>query len=61
MKAQTTPDEWHWTAISRAPFLKAIGRWKEWGGSPGGGLFLSETKYWLSNLRDVYSECSEAN
>lgn len=59
MKAQTTLDEWHWTAISRAPFLKAIGRWKEWGGSPGGGLFLSETKYRLSNLRDVYSECTE--
>jgi hypothetical protein len=37
-----------WTAISRAPYLKAIGLWAKgdcWG---GGGLFLDQSHYWLS-------------
>jgi hypothetical protein len=46
---------WHqeakgsWTALSRAPYLKALALWPEgdtWG---GGGLFLSNQKYWLTN------------
>jgi hypothetical protein len=35
-----------WTAISRAPYLKAIGVWAN-GASYGGGLFTSDSTYWI--------------
>ncbi len=34
-----------WTAISRSPYLKAIGLWT--GLQPIGGLFVNDTDYWL--------------
>lgn len=39
-----------WTAISRVPYLKAIGFWPH-GGSTwnGGGLFTSNFSYWLNS------------
>ncbi|MCL4693816.1 MAG: hypothetical protein KJ060_15050 [Candidatus Hydrogenedentes bacterium] len=46
--------KWHtdskgsWTAISRAPYLKAIGFWPKGDCWNGGGLFLSTGEYWLN-------------
>ena len=37
-----------WTAISKAPYLKAIGLWAKGDGWHGGGLFLSKTEFWLN-------------
>jgi len=37
-----------WTAISRAPYLKAEGFWPKGDCWNGGGLFLSEREYWLN-------------
>lgn len=46
--------KWHtetkgsWSAISRAPYLKAVALWPKgdcWG---GGGLFVDQSHYWLS-------------
>jgi hypothetical protein len=59
LKAKSIPDDWHWTTLSRSPYLKAIGRWKVEGGFHGGGLFVSEDTYWLNNTYGVYSECAE--
>lgn len=40
------PVKGSWTAISRAPYLKALALWP-WGDCwNGGGLFLSNTTYW---------------
>lgn len=38
------------TAISRAPYLKAIGLWANGTGWNGGGLFISNTTFWLNSL-----------
>lgn len=38
-----------WTAISRAPYLKAIDLWWNGSGWNGGGAFLSERKVWLNH------------
>jgi hypothetical protein len=38
-----------WTAISRTPYLKAIGLWKNSGTWFGGGLFMTDSKYWLNS------------
>jgi hypothetical protein len=38
-----------WTAISRAPYLKAIGLWSKGDCWHGGGLFLDKSKYWLND------------
>jgi hypothetical protein len=48
-----------WTAISHAPYLKAIGRWKVSAGLPGGGWFLAEDRCWLHNACDAHQECEE--
>lgn len=37
-----------WTAISQVPYLKAIGFWPNGSGWNGGGLFLSNDRYWLN-------------
>lgn len=37
-----------WTAISRAPDLKAIGLWSNGSTWNGGGLFMSNTSYWMN-------------
>lgn len=42
------PVKGSWTAISRTPYLKALALWP-WGDCwNGGGLFLSDSKYWLN-------------
>lgn len=38
-----------WTAISRAPFIHAIGFWPKGDCWNGGGLFVSEREYWLND------------
>ncbi len=45
-----------WTAISRTPYLKAIGLWANgscWG---GGGLFMSDSTYWLNSYMFGHDE-----
>lgn len=37
-----------WTAISKAPYLKAIGLWAKGDCWHGGGLFLDKRSYWLN-------------
>jgi len=37
-----------WTAISRAPYLKAIGLWRKGDTWHGGGLFLDDGSYWIN-------------
>jgi hypothetical protein len=37
-----------WTAISRAPYLKALALWAKGDCWQGGGLFLSDGTYWLN-------------
>ncbi len=37
-----------WTAISRAPYLKAIGLWAKGDCWDGGGLFVDSRTYWLN-------------
>jgi len=39
-----------WSAISRAPYLKAIGLWANGSGWNGGGLFTSDKSYWLNTF-----------
>lgn len=38
-----------WTAISRAPYLKAVSLWPKGDCWNGGGLFLSSERYWLND------------
>ena len=38
-----------WTAISRAPYLKAIGLWAKGDCWHGGGLFVRCDRYWLND------------
>lgn len=38
-----------WTAISKAPYLKAIGLWAKGDCWHGGGLFLDERRFWLND------------
>lgn len=47
--------KWHtevkgsWTAISKTPYLKAIGLWPKGDCWNGGGLFVSDSKYWINH------------
>lgn len=41
-----------WSAISKAPYLKAVSLFPKGDGYHGGGLFLSNTEYWLNDLND---------
>jgi hypothetical protein len=45
-----------WTAISRTPYLKAIGFWPNGSCWNGGGLFLSNSRYWLNAFRFGHHE-----
>lgn len=45
----TSPTGGSWTAISRAPHLKAIGLWGKGDCWHGGGLFLSSQSYWIND------------
>lgn len=48
-----------WTALSKAPYLKALdfhAKSDTWG---GGGLFLSNQSYWLSNIHRQQFKCSQ--
>ena len=40
--------DYSWTAISRAPYLKALSLWWHGTGWNGGGLFQSETEFYLN-------------
>lgn len=44
-----------WTAISRAPYLKAIDLWWNGSGWNGGGAFLNERKVWLNHPPFMFS------
>jgi hypothetical protein len=44
-----------WTAISRAPYIKAIGLWAN-GASYGGGLFTSNSSFWIVKSLVGYEE-----
>lgn len=54
--------KWHskvkgsWTAISRAPYLKAIGLWANGSCWNGGGLFTSRRTYWLNKFMFGHEE-----
>ncbi len=39
-----------WTAISRTPYLKALGLWPIGGAWNGGGLFMDNERYWLNTI-----------
>lgn len=39
-----------WTAISRFPYLKAIGLWANGSCWNGGGLFMQDGSYWLNSF-----------
>jgi hypothetical protein len=38
-----------WTAISRAPYLKAVGLWPKGDCWNGGGLFVANDRFWLND------------
>ncbi len=38
-----------WTAVSRAPYLKALALWSKGDCWHGGGLFLNDRRYWLND------------
>ena len=42
--------EGSWTAISRTPYLKALGLWSNGSGWNGGGLFMKNNKIWLNEF-----------
>ncbi|MBV9421255.1 MAG: hypothetical protein JO348_15915 [Alphaproteobacteria bacterium] len=45
-----SPTRGSWSAISRAPYLKAVGLWAKGDCWHGGGLFLSSRSYWLNGM-----------
>ncbi|MGI9244147.1 MAG: hypothetical protein ACR2RV_25340, partial [Verrucomicrobiales bacterium] len=47
-----------WTAISRAPYLKALGLWANGSAWYGGGLFTSNSSYWLNAFEYGHEEIS---
>jgi len=42
-----------WSAISRTPYLKAVALWAKGDCWNGGGLFLSNSEFWLNGGHDV--------
>jgi hypothetical protein len=53
----SSPVKGSWTAISRTPYLKALALWP-WGDCwNGGGLFLTDSRFWLNN--HWYNEAAE--
>ncbi len=45
-----------WTAISRAPYLKAVGLWAKGDCWHGGGLFTADDSYWINSGPYPYRE-----
>ena len=45
-----------WTAISRAPYLHAIGLWANDSGWNGGGVFLDDRRYWVNAFPFAHCE-----
>ncbi len=43
-----SPSRGSWTAISKTPFLKALGLWANGSSWNGGGLFTTNRTYWLN-------------
>ena len=56
------PVEGSWTAISRTPYLKALSLWP-WGDCwNGGGLFLTDSRFWRnSGYHDDLTELHDFN
>jgi len=48
-----------WTAISRVPWMKAVTLWGKGDCWQGGGLFTSDTKYWLNGCHFPVRESKE--
>lgn len=46
----SSPSKGSWSAISRAPYLKALAFWPKGDCWNGGGLFVSDRDYWLNDL-----------
>jgi hypothetical protein len=46
-----------WTAISRAPYLKALALYAKGDCWQGGGLFLDKDRYWLNDSHFEESKC----
>lgn len=44
-----SPSKGSWSAISRAPYLKALAFWPKGDCWNGGGLFVSDRDYWLND------------
>lgn len=44
-----SPTGGSWTAVSRAPYLKPIALWANGSAWAGGGLFLTNSRFWLNN------------
>jgi hypothetical protein len=53
---------WHgptggaWTAVSRAPWLRAVALWGKGDCWQGGGLFLDDGRYWLNGCHRAIAE-----
>jgi len=45
-----------WTAISRTPYLKAIGLWGQGNRGGGGGYFISNTEYVINTINNLHKE-----
>ncbi len=51
-----SPTKGSWTAVSRAPYLKALGLWANGSAWNGGGLFTDRRTYWLNIPREGHEE-----
>ncbi|QWP77313.1 hypothetical protein J5226_02595 [Lysobacter sp. K5869] len=49
-----SPSKGSWSAISRAPYLKALAFWPKGDCWNGGGLFVSDRDYWLNDLYHLH-------
>ena len=49
-----------WTAVSKAPYIKALGLWPKGDCWNGGGLFISNDKFWLNDGPFAHKTTHEA-
>lgn len=49
-----SPSKGAWSAISRAPYLKALAFWPKGDCWNGGGLFVSDRDYWLNDAHGLH-------
>lgn len=49
-----------WTAVSKAPYIKALGLWPKGDCWNGGGLFISNEKFWLNSGPYAHKTTREA-